>query len=329
MKGLSILKISWCNFPCSSIKQLGFILVYVCGKDKSSQIFFEVSGNVLTAIQPFALLDYWNSMNACVLSICAYDNEAWDAVVCLTLRGCVIQFIHFMRPTYLAILICFQGERSNISETTQSKPSFNKSAPCLLCLAFKSSKQAQYGFFSKIVKYIFEQCSVRKGQQASFWNETKQIQERKKTTNQYNKGLCSIPINVMCFNIGRISPKLLAQWVLWNSCICLRNQLLWCRSEASVYFILGFDQCLADNFFQQVTLVAVLFSPLDAVLTEVRCRTHNSPACVKEGVSRGQNECGVCFLLTECCNLVVEVQTRACDLLHRWRGAAGFVFFCV
>lgn len=127
-------------------------------------------------------LDYWNSMNACVLPICAYDNEAWDAVVCLTLRGCIIQFIHLMRPTCLAILICFQGERSNISETTRSKPSFNKSAPCLLCLAFKSSKQDQYVFlfFSKIVKYIFEQCSVRKGQQASFWNETKQIQERKR-----------------------------------------------------------------------------------------------------------------------------------------------------
>lgn len=66
----------------------------------------------------------------CVLSIFAYDNEAGYAVVCLTARGYIIQFIHLMRPTYLAILICFQGERSNISETTQSKPSFNKSAGC-------------------------------------------------------------------------------------------------------------------------------------------------------------------------------------------------------
>lgn len=152
MKGLSILKISWCNFHCSSIKQLGFILYFsgLCvWQRRVLSNFFKVSGNVLTAVQPFALLDYWNSMNACTLSICAYDNEAWDAVVCLTLRGCIIQFIHLMRPTYLAILICFQGERSNISETTRSKPSFNKSAPCLLCLAFKSSKQAQYGFFFK------------------------------------------------------------------------------------------------------------------------------------------------------------------------------------
>lgn len=66
----------------------------------------------------------------CVFSICFYDNEVGDAVVCLTVRGCIIQFIHLMRPTYLAILICFQGERSNVSETAQSEPSFNKSAPC-------------------------------------------------------------------------------------------------------------------------------------------------------------------------------------------------------
>ncbi len=70
--------------------------------------------------------------NACeyTLSIRADDDEAGDAVVCLTVRGCIMQFIYIMRPAYLAILICFQGERSNISETTQSEPSFNKSAPC-------------------------------------------------------------------------------------------------------------------------------------------------------------------------------------------------------
>lgn len=231
MKGLSILKISWCNFHCSSEKQLGFIPCFsglcVWQRRVLSNFFCQWK-----CVNSHPTLDYWNSMNACVLPICAYDNEAWDAVVCLTLRGCIIQFIHLMRPTCLAILICFQGERSNISETTRSKPSFNKSAPCRLCLAFRSSKQDQYVFlfFSKIVKYIFEQCSVRKGQQASFWNETKQIQERKKKkTNQYNKSLCRIPINVMRFEIGRISLELLAQWVLWNSwvCICLRNQLLW------------------------------------------------------------------------------------------------------
>ncbi len=71
-------------------------------------------------------------VNACVCAfpICAYDNEAGDAVVWLTVRGCIVQFIHLTRPTYLAILICFLGERSNISETTQSEPSFNKSAQC-------------------------------------------------------------------------------------------------------------------------------------------------------------------------------------------------------
>lgn len=78
----------------------------------------KVSGNVFTAIQPFAPLDCCNSMRACVLSPRVYDNEACDAVVCLTLRGSIIQFIHLMRPTYLASLICFQGDRSKISETT-------------------------------------------------------------------------------------------------------------------------------------------------------------------------------------------------------------------
>lgn len=99
----------------------------------------------------------------CVLSICAYDNEAGDAVVGLTMRGCIMQFIYLMRPTCLAIPICFQGERSNIGVTTQSEPSFNKSTPCpwllaaLFCFAQKkqkkkkekgktSSKQTQYVF---------------------------------------------------------------------------------------------------------------------------------------------------------------------------------------
>lgn len=67
-------------------------------------------------------------LGECVLSICAYDNEVRDVVVCLRVRGCIIQSIPLMRPAYLAILISFQGVRSNIKETTH--PLFNKSAPC-------------------------------------------------------------------------------------------------------------------------------------------------------------------------------------------------------
>ena len=102
-----------------------------------------------------------------------------------------------MRPTYLAILICFQGERSNVSETAQSEPSFNKSAPCpcpwllerfvLLCrTSKKSSRQTHYVF----QKYIVELCRVLKSNMCSFEMPTKQSQE--KESNKFNSCLCKI-----------------------------------------------------------------------------------------------------------------------------------------
>lgn len=57
--------------------------------------------------------------------------------------------------------------------------------------------------------------------------------------------------------------------------------------EQRLQYLLGFDQCLADSFSQQVAVVSVFFPPPEAVLTEVSCRTRNSPTRVKEGVSGG------------------------------------------
>lgn len=71
-----------------------------------------------------------------------------------------------MRPTYLAILICFQGERSNISETTQSKSSFNKSAPCprRLCCAWKRVQSKTNVFFINTQAYRgATQCAKSNG----------------------------------------------------------------------------------------------------------------------------------------------------------------------
>lgn len=244
MKGLSTLIISWCNFHCSSIKQLAFIpcVSGMCvAKRFLSNLWKSVEMLCNRSGQPHALS--WTTeiaVNAgeCALWICAYDNEAGDAVVCLTVRGCIMQFIHLMRPTYLAILICFLGERSNISETTQSEPSFNKSARCpwlleaLFCFVEQTKKvQGKPSmFFQKHSNVSLKECNV-----VLLKNETKQ-NKVKQLTNTATKSLCRIWINVMCFKIERIFPGLLAQCALWNSwaCICLRNQLLWCGAVASV-----------------------------------------------------------------------------------------------
>lgn len=104
--------------------------MYVCDKAVFSQILGE---SVKTLCNLLPQTNTYGSLNACerLNSICVYDNEAEDALVCLTVRGCIIQFIPLMSPAYLAILICcFQGrERSNISGTGLWKASFNEAAP--------------------------------------------------------------------------------------------------------------------------------------------------------------------------------------------------------
>lgn len=172
MKGLSTLIISWCNFHCSSTKQLGFYSVflwYVCVCVWQRRFLSNVWKSVeMLCNQPSNLMLSWTTGVAveaceCALSICAYDNEAGDAFVCLTVRACIMQFIHLMRPTYSAILICFQGERSNISETTQPEPSFNKSAPCSRLLealsCFVGKRKHTKKTSSKQTQYVFQKCS--------------------------------------------------------------------------------------------------------------------------------------------------------------------------
>lgn len=215
----------------------------------------------------------------CVLSICAYDNEAGDAVVGLTMRGCIMQFIYLMRPTCLAIPICFQGERSNIGVTTQSEPSFNKSTPCpwllaaLFCFAHlkkktkkkrkKKEKQVQskpnmFFFFLK-VEYIFEQCNVLKDNRHSFEMKQQRIKQRKKNTHRYNVGLCGIWIDVLKLK-GSLQDSRHDDNELFETEEHEFVGGISCSdAEQRFQYLPGRDQCLMDSFSQQVTLVSVLF----------------------------------------------------------------------
>lgn len=74
-----------------------------------------------------------------------------------------------MKPTYLGILIHFQGERSNIGETTFSTINLTSQpiGHALSCCVEKILEQNPVRFSEK-VKYIFEQCNVLKDCRISF-----------------------------------------------------------------------------------------------------------------------------------------------------------------
>lgn len=56
------------------------------------------------------------------------------------------------------------------------------------------------------------------------------------------------------------------------------------NADHRLRYLMGFDQCFADSFIQQVTVVSVVFWPPDAILTEVGCQTQNR--CMCEGVGK-------------------------------------------
>ena len=151
----------------------------------------------------------------------------------------------------------------------------------------------------------------------------------KELPNNHYEGLYRIPVKVLC--VSNLNAFLLD---------CCYNELFEARERACVWGIscsavgrciticwdfINVSRIVLANRSRRLLLFFFPFSPPEAVLTEVSCRTWNTATRVMAWDKWRLNREWSVFPARGL--LYLSVQTRACDLLRCWREGKGSFFF--